>query len=219
MLGMLLTMSLGGCGGGCQSVAVDDPKLAEKPRREDAELSDYAKEWGEKMARVRAGEAVDFYGDGSKFRVWHKDGVRYSESIGPPNNPYRSTSEVRPDGTEIDRYDAEGDGILESEIQRTPGREVQLYNRNRAGFFNERLTLTTLETGMIHRILSKRTSKDEEWKAIEDSVVPALRGQPAFEFKNNLPPRRNDLKKNTHESFNAALTSFETAGTDDPPSE
>jgi hypothetical protein len=144
------------------------------------------------MAQARAGETVDLYGDGSSFRIWtDANGVKYAESKGPPYDSSRSTSETWPDGFYKRTYSAKDDDIIDNQIERRPGHEVQFYDRKRRGFFGERLTLKILhETGMIHRILSKRTSEAEDWKEIENSVVPPARLLPSPETLESIKQRQ-----------------------------
>jgi len=189
VLSMLLAMSPAGCkksnepsseNSNKSSLQTGSESPPDDPRRELPELSDHAKDFAEKRERVRQGETVDFWGDGTQSRVWFDEkGVRYMESNGPPHKPYRYTSETWPDGSKITRfYENADDGIIDRQIEKTPGKEIQLYDRNRAGFFNEELTLITLESGMIHHILKKRTSATEEWKVVKDSVIPPAHGVP-----------------------------------------
>jgi len=142
--------------------------------------SERAKEFAKMAERVHAGETVDFLGDGSSYRRWtDANGVEYSQSNGPPNNPSRSTSELWPNGYYKSTHSAYADGIIDNQDERWPGREIQLSDKQRRGFFDERLTLTFIpETGMIHRILEKRDSAEGAWTVIEKGEVPPSGGHP-----------------------------------------
>jgi len=156
--------------------------------------SEAAKAYDEKMKRAQAGEVVDFSGNGYTYQTrTDANGVVYSESNGPPHAPSRSTSEMRPDGSYKSTYSANGDGIIDRQIERTPGREVIFYDRNRDGFFEERLTQeANYETGMILRTLETRNPGEEAWTIKEKGEFP--------------PPHGEDIKKNTHERLDTTST-------------
>jgi len=197
MWSVLLAMSLAACkdkGGGQKTPEENKESVSPGGGAADADglqridlRSERTKERERQMQRAMAGETVDFYGDGSEYRRWtDANGVEHVESKGPPHNPYRVTSEERPDGSRKSIYSAYGDDKIDHQTEWVPGRLVVLYDRDRDGFFEERLTEElNYEAETARHILEKRERGEERWTVIKDFVEPfsAGRGRPRSDFE------------------------------------
>jgi len=222
LVSALLSMSFSGCkdkGGGKEpsnnnpvnrpgGASNGNEGLAEKELREAlAPL----RELEDKVDRARAGETVDFSGSGSSFRMWtDESGVHYTEGYGPPHNPSRYTTERRPDGTFKGRHSSMDDGIIDRQEERGNGKTVSLYDTDRDGIFDRRVTRTLSDDPKFVRFIEeKRTSecpKDKEcWEVVQNRLEPTimrtyqlppkpettsqLSGPPGFFFENSAQVR------------------------------
>jgi len=203
MWSVWLAMSLAACkdkGGGQKTPEENKESVApgggaadaDRPQRIDLR-GEYAKEYEKKMQQVMAGEAVDFFGSGSSYRRWtDANGVVHLELKGSSHNQYRSASEERPDGSRKSIYSAYDDDKIDHQTEWVPGRLVVLYDRDRDGFFEERLTEElNYEAETARHILEKRERGEERWTVIKDFVEPfsAGRGRPRSDFE-ELKKRR-----------------------------
>ncbi|MCL2626445.1 MAG: hypothetical protein FWD46_06490 [Cystobacterineae bacterium] len=131
------------------------------------------KEYAEKLERARAGETVDFYGNGSAYKQWTDiNGVFHSESNGPPDHPYYGTSEKRPDGSEKSTFSEYGDGIIDKQEELDSEKRVLLFDTDRDGVFDKRVTLTAADNPDFFRVVEEERAPDGSWKKFRDELMP-----------------------------------------------
>jgi hypothetical protein len=196
VLVLLSLMSLAGCSGCSKDAeqysedglkiieirsdeAVEFEKMADRARKPSL----WEKMFGGGIALFYPLGSISF-DDGSSYAVRVEYATLNGESIrveskGPRHKPHYYRSEKRQDGYSKRSFSAYGDEIIDVQAEKTPGREVILYDRDRNGFFEERLTQTFIpETKSIHRVLEKRSSPEGEWTVMEESEEPSLGRRP-----------------------------------------
>ncbi|MCL2625743.1 MAG: hypothetical protein FWD46_02865 [Cystobacterineae bacterium] len=148
VLSLLLGMSLGGCGG-CNQGELGKKELEEKEKPTNSGIDEKELQealagmdaYLEKIHRARAGETVDFYGDGSTYRQWtDANGVRHVEDNGPPHRPARAVVEKWPNGYYKRTFSEYGDGIIDKQEEIINGKRIELFDTDRDGVFDKRVT-------------------------------------------------------------------------------
>ena len=130
-----------------------------------------------KVEQARAGETVDFYGDGSTFRMWTgENGVLHTESKGTADNPYHYVSATYPDGSSEITYSASADGIIDFQKERLVDGTVieHHYGTLRDGDFDKRVTYTEGPEEDTVRIVIEQRTLEGEWQKEEEFVRPNL---------------------------------------------
>jgi len=175
VLGTLLAMSMGSCGGCDKGPTCERPEPERNPEDKFVFMDDEKKViWTLELEIDVAVMKESVSKNGHTFREWtDKKGVRHVEVKGPPGNPFRYASETQPDGTEIILYDANGDGRTDKRAEKRPASQTYVLeiDTDGNGVFDERITdIFDLKNKSIHSVFEKRKF-GIFWKKMREKTV------------------------------------------------
>jgi len=188
LLGALLSMSLGGCGG-CGKNPADDFndmqgwERSENPADEFGGISKVMQEWERNVERARAGEPVDFDGDGfEEYLQWTDEKGIIHVEIKSPAGSFSWVSKLHPDGTKIILYDANGNGKLNKRVEENADSTIYFIASNGDGVFDERIVVTfDFENGeYIHVRVFEKLNSNGTWEETQRETKPLRQGMPFF---------------------------------------